>query len=111
MDHSVAFWQQVAAAYKDNGSVIFDLFNEPNLPGMAAEQYQCWASGSTTPNGGACSGVSFAVAGMETLVSTVRAQGANNLIILGGQGYASNLGLWPQYVPKDTLTPPNLAAS
>lgn len=31
--------------------------------------------------------------------------------MMGGTGYASNLGLWPQYVPTDTLSPPNIAAS
>jgi hypothetical protein len=41
VDHSVTFWQQVAAAYKGNGSVIFDLFNEPNLPGDEQQQFQC----------------------------------------------------------------------
>lgn len=111
-DHSVTFWQQVAAAYKDNGSVVFDLFNEPNLgSGTQDQQYQCWKNGSTSASSGDCPMVDFAVAGMQTLVTTVRNAGANNLLILGGTGYSSQLGLWPQYVPADTLSPPNIAAS
>jgi len=28
-DHTPEFWYQVAAAYKGNNHVVFDLFNEP----------------------------------------------------------------------------------
>jgi hypothetical protein len=107
----VTFWQQVAAAYKNNGNVIFDLYNEPNLPGTPDQQYACWKNGSTMPNSGDCSMVNYAVAGMQTLVNTVRQAGANNLIILGGTGVASLMAPWAKYVPTDTLSPPNLAAS
>jgi hypothetical protein len=41
----------------------------------------------------------------------VRGAGAKNLVMMGGIGYASQLGLWPTYVPADTLSPPNIAAS
>jgi aryl-phospho-beta-D-glucosidase BglC (GH1 family) len=112
VDHSITFWQQVAAAYKDNGSVIFDLFNEPNTaPGTPDQQYACWKDGSTAPSSGSCPMINFAVAGMQTLVDTVRQAGANNLLILGGRGVSGFLDLWPKYVPTDTLSPPNLAAS
>jgi hypothetical protein len=112
VDHSVTFWQQVAAAYKDNGSVVFDLFNEPNM-GSAAEdqQYQCWKNGSTSASSGDCPMMNFAVAGMQTLVTAVRQAGATNLLMLGATGDAVHLDLWPQYVPTDTLSPPNIAAS
>jgi hypothetical protein len=113
VDHSVTFWQQVAADYKDNGSVIFDLFNEPNLGSAAtqAQQYQCWKNGSTSASSGDCTMITFAVAGMQTLLTAVRQAGATNLVLLGGTGDAGFLDLWPQYVPTDTLSPPNLAAS
>ena len=111
LDHTVTFWQQVAAAYKDNGSVIFDLFNEPVMSGSDDQQFNCWKNGSTTVSGGACPMVNFAVAGMQQLLTTVRQAGANNLVMLGGIGYAATLDLWPQYVPTDTLSPPNIAAS
>src|ERR1022692_296909 len=54
LDHTVAFWQQVAAAYKNNGSVVFDLFNEPVMSGSDDAQYSCWKNGSTTAGGGDC---------------------------------------------------------
>jgi Cellulase (glycosyl hydrolase family 5) len=112
LDHSVSFWQQVATAYKDNGSVIFDLFNEPVMTtGSNDQQFKCWKNGSATPSGGDCPMLNFAVAGMQQLVTTVRQAGADNLLMLGGIGYASQLGLWPAYVPTDALSPPNIAAS
>jgi hypothetical protein len=112
LDHTVTFWQQVAAAYKDNGSVIFDLFNEPVMAsGSNDQQFACWKNGSTTAAGGDCPMVDFAVAGMQQLLTAVRSAGADNLVIIGGIGYSSQLGLWPTYVPTDTLSPPNLAAS
>jgi aryl-phospho-beta-D-glucosidase BglC (GH1 family) len=112
VDHSVQFWQQVAAAYASNGQVIFDLFNEPvMMSGTMDQQFQCLKNGSTAPSSGDCPMVNFAVAGMQQLVTTVRGAGANNLIMVGGTGYASKLNLWTQYVPTDTLTPPNIAAS
>ena len=112
LDYTVAFWQQVAAAYKDNGSVIFDLFNEPVMAsGSNDQQFACWKNGNTTAAGGDCPMVNFAVAGMQQLLTAVRSVGADNLVIIGGIGYSSQLGLWPTYVPTDTLSPPNLAAS
>lgn len=131
-DHSPAFWSGVAAAYKGNGSVIFDLFNEPNTGGDGAADYSCWRDGDvacninhysasdlgsnslqgiTTCNNGTCNGTaSFKVAGMQTLLTAVRTAGANNLVLLDGIGDAWNLGLWPSHVPTDTLSPPNVAA-
>jgi hypothetical protein len=131
-DHTPTFWTQVAGAYKDNGSVIFDLFNEPNTGGDGAADYACWRDGDvacninhysssslgngslqmiTTCNGNNCNGTaSFKVAGMQTLLTAVRTAGAKNLVLLDGIGDAWNLGLWPSHVPTDTLSPPNIAA-
>jgi hypothetical protein len=112
LDHTVTFWQQVATAYRDNGSVVFDLFNEPQMSsGTPDDQFKCWANGSTAASSGDCPMVGFAVAGMTQLLATVRQAGATNLVIMGGTGYSSQLGLWAKYVPTDTLSPPNIAAS
>jgi endoglucanase len=131
-DHTPTFWSQVAAAYKNNGSVIFDLFNEPNTGGDGAADYSCWRDGGVACNinnysasdlgtgsleaiatcsNNTCSGTaSFTVVGMQSLLSTVRTAGATNLVLLGGIGDAWNLGLWPSHVPTDPLSPPNIAA-
>jgi hypothetical protein len=103
-DHAPAFWTSVASAFKGNGSVIFDLYNEPypdsNQDTTAA--WQCWL------NGGTCSGVSFPAAGMQELVTTVRNTGATNLILLGGVQYGGTVTQWLSYKPSDPLN--NLAA-
>ncbi len=65
-DHSGAFWTSVASAFKDNQSVIFDLYNEPyidtyidtNDHNNAATKtnygdiWDCWLSGDKSDAGG-----------------------------------------------------------
>lgn len=104
-DHTVTFWREVAAAFQDNSSVIFDLFNEPypdsNRDTTAA--WQCWRDGGT------CPGTTFQAAGMQELVTVVRETGATNIIMLGGLRYANALSRWLASKPVDPLN--NLAAS
>jgi len=97
---SVPFWTSVATAFKGNDAVIFDLFNEP-YPERAdnyneTEGWQCWLNG-----GSDCVGISYSVAGMQTLVSAVRSTGANNVIMLGGLEYSNDLTQWLAYEPTD----------
>ena len=87
-DHSPLFWQQVANAYKGNNSVIFELFNEPY--GIS---WSCWR------DGGNCS--SFNVAGMQTLVNSVRGTGATNVIALGGLDWSNDISQWLSFKPND----------
>ena len=104
---SVRFWRSVAGVFKHDDSVIFDLFNEPypeRAPGASeAEAWRCWL------HGGHCTGIGYSVAGMQTLVNTVRATGARNVIMLGGLGYSSDLSGWLAHKPADPDH--NLAAS
>jgi hypothetical protein len=104
-DHSPAFWSSVASTFKNNSSVIFDVYNEPypdsNQETTAA--WQCWLNGST------CPGVSFQAAGMQQLVTTIRNAGANNIIMLGGVEYSNDLSQWLTYRPSDPAN--QLAAS
>jgi aryl-phospho-beta-D-glucosidase BglC (GH1 family) len=59
---AIPFWSSVAAAFKGNNAVIFDLFNEPYASradnNNSAEGWQCWQTGSpctgsrwSTPSG------------------------------------------------------------
>ena len=97
---SQPFWSSVATTFKDDDAVIFDLFNEPYpdraLPNQTAA-WNCWLKGgrSCTP------GISYPVAGMQTLVNTIRATGANNVIMLGGLSYSNDLTEWLKYEPTD----------
>jgi hypothetical protein len=103
---AMPFWASVASTFKGNDSVIFDLFNEP-FPERASHSeaagWQCWRDGGT------CPGISYPVAGMQSLVNAVRATGARNVIMLGGLAYANDLTGWLANEPADPDH--NLAAS
>ena len=104
-DHAVAFWTDVATHFKDSADVVLELYNEPypdnNQDTTAA--WTCWR------DGGSCPSVPFPVAGMQTLVTAVRAAGATNLVLLGGVQYSNALSQWLKYEPTDPEN--NLAAS
>jgi endoglucanase len=96
-DHSLAFWQSVAATFANDPWVVFDLFNEPfpNSNQDTAAAWQCWKSATT------CSGFRYSAVGMQDLVNTVRGiergfqwAGASNVIMLGGIQYANSLSHW-----------------
>jgi len=91
-DHAGAFWGSVAGAFKGNSSVIFDLFSEPY-----SISWPCWR------DGGACAGVPYAVAGMQSLVTAVRNAGATNVLMLGGLAWSNDLSQWLTYRPSDPL--------
>jgi aryl-phospho-beta-D-glucosidase BglC (GH1 family) len=76
--NSKQFWSEVAATYKDDGHVLFELYNEPHSIPWGA-----WL------NGGNASG--FQIVGMQELYDTVRAAGADNVVIAGGLSYAFDL--------------------
>jgi hypothetical protein len=104
MDHAPTMWTQVATAFKGNNAVIFEPHNEPypdnNQNTTAA--WTCWR------DGGSCSGVGFQAAGAQTMVNTIRATGATNVIGLTGVQYANAMTGWLAYKPNDPLN--NLAA-
>jgi endoglucanase len=104
-DHSITFWSQVATRFKVDLGVVFDLFNEPFPDGNqdTPAAWQCWRDGGT------CPGVPFQAAGMQDLVTAVRATGATNVILLGGVRYANAMAQWLAYKPVDPTG--NLAAS
>ena len=65
---SVTFWNEVAAAFKNDGHVLFELYNEPHDLSDDA-----WYSG------------------MSGLYSAVRTAGADNVVIIGGLDWAYDL--------------------
>ncbi|MGZ3383081.1 MAG: glycoside hydrolase family 5 protein, partial [Isosphaeraceae bacterium] len=111
-DHSVDFWRSVADTFKDNPAVIFDLFNEPYAPGAGG--WQVLRDGATQSTFSADSGkyvqsLTWQSVGMQTLINTVRATGATNIVMVGGLRGASDLSGWLAYRPSDPLK--QLAAS
>jgi hypothetical protein len=104
---AVPFWKSVATAVKGDDATILDLFNEP-YPDAAANWnatagWTCWRDGGT------CTGIGYPVAGMQTLVNTVRATGATNPIMVGGLRWANDMSQWLRYQPSDPAG--NLIAS
>ena len=96
-DHSNAFWTSVANTFKNNHSVLFDLFNEP-YPDNNQDTTAAW---TCVLNGGTCAGVSFPAAGMQEMVNAVRATGATQPLLIGGPQYAGVVDHWTQYKPSD----------
>ena len=99
LDHAPAFWSSVAAAFKDNHSVLFDLYNEP-YPDDNRDTVAAWRC---VRDGGTCPGVDFIAAGMQTLVDAVRATGASTPLLVGGPQYAGTVSRWLEYKPFDPL--------
>ena len=77
--NSLTFWSEVAARYKDDGRVLFELYNEPHDVGWGI-----WKSGGKTTAG-------WTAVGMQQMYDAVRAAGADNLVIIGGLNYAYDL--------------------
>lgn len=103
---SVPFWRSVAQTFGGNDSVVLDMFNEPypeRATGDTTSGWTCWRDGGT------CNGIGYEVAGMQTLVDTVRSAGADNVILLGGLAYSNDLSQWLTYRPDDPAD--NLAAA
>jgi hypothetical protein len=99
-DRAPAFWASVAERFRDDRSVVFDLFNEPfpnATGGMSAdESWDCWLHG-----GQACPGLTYPAAGMQQLVDAVRGTGARNVILVSGNAYADDLTKWLAHRPND----------
>jgi len=106
LDHAPDFWKGLSATFGSYSNVIFDIFNEPypdNNNWDSTAGWTCWRDGVCP------SSINYKVAGMQTLVTTVRDAGAKNILMLGGLAYSNSLAQWLQYMPKDPSN--NLAAS
>jgi endoglucanase len=85
---SLVFWRQVAQRYAASPGVIFGLFNEPH-----DVSWGCWRDGGCDVWPAALTGgiLGFKAVGMQQLYEAVRAQGAENLVLVGGLQYAYDL--------------------
>jgi hypothetical protein len=83
--NSLTFWSDVAGRYKNDGRVLFELYNEPHdVP------WPVWQNGGPTSGG-------WTAVGMQQLYNAVRAAGADNLVVIGGLGWAFDLSGVPTY--------------
>ena len=85
---SLVFWRQLAKRYASNPGVIFGLFNEPH-----DVSWGCWRDGGCDVWPAALTGgiIPFKAVGMQQLLDAVRAEGARNLVLVGGLQYAYDL--------------------
>lgn len=86
--NSVAFWTEVARAYKDHPAVVFDLYNEPH-----DVSWDVWLEGGQVSERDRRTGeeLTYEAVGMRELLDTVRATGATNVVIVGGLDWSYDL--------------------
>ena len=73
-NNAITFWTSVATRYKNNPAVLFGLLNEPH-----DTTWDVWRNGDA--NG----------PGLQAVLNAVRGTGANNLVVVGGLKWASDL--------------------
>jgi endoglucanase len=83
--NSLTFWSEVAARYKGDGRVLFELYNEPH-----DVSWDVWRSGGDT-------GAGWRAVGMQQLHDAVRAAGAENLVVIGGLHWGYDLSGVPTH--------------
>lgn len=121
-DHSFEFWKSLAATFKDQPAVMFELFNEPffnwhkrrfswNSSWLleGGDEWGAWLHGGVLThyrnglNDAAPTEYAWRSAGMQELLDTVRSTGAANVVLIGGIDWAGNLDGWLAHRPKDPL--------
>ncbi len=111
-DNSPTFWASAASAFKNNPTVMFDLFNEPylerdtGLVPTANAAWACWLNGCTLhvhDDGQNPTTAQYQAAGMQELVNAVRGTGATNPLLLGGLSYAQDFSQYLSRLPNDAL--------
>jgi hypothetical protein len=108
-DHTAAFWTSVATAFKGNPAVLFEVYKEPYFYGLTspADQWAALLNGGTLsyfPTQGDSINITTAwnSVGMQSLVNTVRATGATNVLLITGVDSGSNLGNLLANMPNDS---------
>ena len=88
--NAVTFWSSVAARYKNNPAVFFDLYNEPYTLGASA-----WYSGGSAG--------SFNTPGMNALLTAVR-NTVPTIFVL--PGVSTGATIWQAFCPTTNFRPP-----
>ena len=117
-DHSIAFWADVAAKFRADTGVIFDLYNEPFLyasymQSPSVSSWSCWLTGCMlgqylTGGHPYTKTLGWRAAGMQELLDGIRAAGAKNLVLANGLDWANDDSGWLGHRPVDPAS--NLAA-
>jgi hypothetical protein len=99
-------WSELTSMFGDDDGIMFELYNEP-FPQPNSTNWQLWLNGGPITAGG----TSCTAVGMQTLVDQIRAQGADNVIILPGLDYGLTLAGMPTVTDPTNPTDPQLAYS
>jgi hypothetical protein len=94
--HSLSFWDDAASLWANNPSVVFETFNEPKVnegntyppDGLTADQL--WRDGGRIQDMAYTTDV-WTAPGEQQLVNRIRADGANNLIMIQGMSWGGDL--------------------
>jgi len=78
-NHGIAFWTEVAERYKNDGRVLFELYNEPH-----DISWDTWLNGGPSGDG-------YQTAGYQQLYNAVRSTGAQNLVIVNGLNWGYDM--------------------
>jgi len=121
-DNSIEFWKSVAQTFKNQRNVAFELFNEPFITkdghspvnGDTARAWPYLMAGSReapftgfaeADAGGGSNDVKFRwqIATMQSMLDAIRATGAENVVLVGGQDYSQQLDGWAANHAADPL--------
>lgn len=105
---SVTFWDFMARHFENNPMVMFDLFNEPHLSPYSLSPtqtlWEIWRNGGFVDDltakectGPAAQCVDTTFVGMQTLLTDIRSEGVNNIVIVEGIHDDQNLTGIPKY--------------
>src|SRR5437588_71718 len=91
-DHATTFWQDAAPRYANNPAVLFDPYNEPHFANdqPSDAEFAMWRDGGTVNETGEFF-ATYHSPGMQGLLDTIRAAGANNIVAPEGLNWGSNL--------------------
>lgn len=108
--HSLDFWRQIASTFKAYPNVIFEPFNEPYLYWLTSSEspWPVLLGGGTetqfvTGGNPYQAPLTWATAGMQQIVDTIRASGARNVVLVAGVSWAQDLSQWLAHRPNDPL--------
>lgn len=121
-DHSIEFWKSVAATFKDQPAVMFELFNEPYFTWHKRrfsfhaswllegnDEWAAWQHGTVLThyrngvNDAAPTEYAWRTVGMQELLEAVRSTGARNVVLVAGIDWAANLSGWLEHMPQDPI--------
>jgi hypothetical protein len=85
-EHSLEFWKDCAKRYANNPAVLFDLYNEP-----IEAPWSVWRNGGQISEKVNGKEYFYQAVGLQTLLNAIRNEGAKNVVVAGGLGYASRL--------------------